>query len=105
MKGVRNLSGNDQMPDPIKRSEKSIARTPVSTGISNHDQFDRGQARYLTETEVAHELKVSVKLLQKWRVEGGGPRFHKFGSTVRYARLELAAFEDAHIRTNTSGGC
>jgi hypothetical protein len=92
------------MPDPIKRTEKFIARAPISMGASSHDQFDRGQARYLTETEVAHELKVSVKLMQKWRGEGGGPRFHKFGSTVRYARIELAAFEDAHIRTNTSGG-
>ena len=93
------------MPDPIKRTEKFIAKRPIAVGASSHDQFDRGQARYLTETEVALELKLSVKLLQKWRGEGGGPRFHKFGSTVRYARIELAAFEDAHIRANTSGGC
>lgn len=92
------------MPDQIKTSNKSIAKRPIAVGASSHDQFDGGQVRYLTEAEVAHELQVSVKLLQKWRGEGGGPRFHKFGSAVRYARVELAAFEDAHIRANTSGG-
>jgi hypothetical protein len=92
------------MLDQIKTSNTSITKAPIAAGASNQDQFDGGQARYLTEVEVALELKLSVKLLQKWRGEGGGPRFHKFGSTVRYARVELAAFEDAHIRANTSGG-
>lgn len=40
---------------------------------------------FMRESEVAIFLGVSTKSLQKWRWQGRGPRFAKFGSNVRYA--------------------
>ncbi|HEY1891515.1 MAG TPA: DUF3830 family protein [Steroidobacteraceae bacterium] len=42
--------------------------------------------RYLTNAEAAAVLKLSPRTLEKLRMNGGGPRFRKFGSRVIYAR-------------------
>jgi hypothetical protein len=57
---------------------------------------------FLTEGELAARWRISVKALQKWRVQGGGPRFHKFGSAVRYAKVAIEEFERRADRGNTS---
>ena len=41
--------------------------------------------RYLTNNEAAAFLRLSPRTLEKQRVIGGGPRFHKFGRRVMYA--------------------
>lgn len=57
---------------------------------------------YLTEQQVSERLNVKLATLRKWRLKGGGPRFRKFGSAVRYALVDLETFEDAASRTSTS---
>ena len=52
-------------------------------------------ARYLTNDEAAAFLRLSPRTLEKQRVIGGGPRFHKFGRRVRYAAADLEAWADA----------
>ena len=44
---------------------------------------------FLTELEVSHKTKISLATLRRWRLEGRGPRFRKFGSLVRYNEHEL----------------
>jgi len=57
---------------------------------------------YLTEQQVSERLNVKLATLRKWRLKGGGPRFRKFGSAVRYALVDLEAFEAAATRMSTS---
>lgn len=57
---------------------------------------------YLNELQVAERWNVSVRTIRKWRLEGGGPRFRKFGSAVRYSLVDLESFEEAATRTSTS---
>ena len=45
--------------------------------------------RYLTNNEAAAFLRLSPRTLEKHRVIGGGPRFHKFGRRVMYALTDL----------------
>ena len=45
---------------------------------------------------------MSVRTIRKWRLTGGGPRFRKFGSAVRYSLVDLEAFEEAAVRMSTS---
>jgi hypothetical protein len=45
--------------------------------------------RYLTNNEAAAFLRLSPRTLEKQRVIGGGPRFHKFGRRVMYALADL----------------
>ena len=53
--------------------------------------------RYLTNDEAAAFLRLSPRTLEKLRVEGGGPRFHKFGRRVRYAIDDLESWADARV--------
>lgn len=48
--------------------------------------------RYLTNAEAATFLRLSPRTLEKNRVIGGGPRFHKFGRRVLYAIADLEAW-------------
>jgi hypothetical protein len=48
----------------------------------------------LTEGQASEILNVSVALLRKWRRVGGGPRFCKIGSLVRYSEADLSAYID-----------
>ena len=48
--------------------------------------------RYLTNDEAADYLRLSPRTLEKQRVIGGGPRFHKFGRRVMYALTDLEAW-------------
>jgi predicted site-specific integrase-resolvase len=45
--------------------------------------------KLLTEEDVAKQLHVSLAALQRWRLEGRGPRFIKVSSKVRYRPEEL----------------
>ncbi|MOA45317.1 Helix-turn-helix domain protein [compost metagenome] len=51
--------------------------------------------RYLTNSEAATFLRLSPRTLEKQRVIGGGPRFHKFGRRVMYALADLEAWASA----------
>lgn len=63
---------------------------------------DPTATRWLTETETARRLGMSVKWLQKMRVSGGGIRFAKFGNAVRYSVADIEDFESSALRTSTS---
>jgi excisionase family DNA binding protein len=52
-------------------------------------------AKFLTEIEVADRTHISLATLRRWRLENRGPKFHKFGSLVRYSEEELSDWEQA----------
>jgi predicted DNA-binding transcriptional regulator AlpA len=45
--------------------------------------------RFLSEAEVEAEYGINRRSLQKWRLFNAGPRCRKFGTSVRYSRVEL----------------
>ena len=56
----------------------------------------------LRENEVSTRLGLSVRTLQKWRLEGRGPRFVKLGNAVRYDPADLDLFVRDGARRSTS---
>ena len=57
------------------------------------------------QTEAAARLagdKLKPRTLEKWRVEGRGPAFHKIGSRVFYDIRDLDAWLDSQRRKSTS---
>ena len=44
----------------------------------------------------------SKKTMERWRWEGKGPKFHKFGRSVLYSKADLDAFIDSCRRHSTS---
>ena len=41
-------------------------------------------------------LGLSVPTLARWRSEGHGPNYLKYGNRVRYTRKALEAYQDSH---------
>lgn len=56
----------------------------------------------LHEAEVAKILSLKVSTLRRWRWEGKGPQFYKFGSAVRYSRPDIDAYIANNLRFSTS---
>jgi predicted DNA-binding transcriptional regulator AlpA len=73
-----------------------VATTPHGGGAFNTPEI------FLTETQLADLLKVSRRSVQRWRVEGRGPRFRKHGSSVRYALSDALAWSEANAAHSTS---
>jgi len=44
---------------------------------------------------------LSVRTLERWRLEGCGPRFVRVGRRVMYRPADLGAFIERHARTST----
>lgn len=65
----------------------------------------RVQTAHMTEREVAELLNMSHRTLQGWRSGGGGPRFGKFGRSVRYDRAAVEAWIADQERSSTSATC
>lgn len=54
------------------------------------------------ERRAAGLLCLSVRTLQKWRLQGAGPRFLKLGHAVRYDVADLEAFIAENKKQSTS---
>ena len=50
---------------------------------------------FLTNAEAAAFLRLSPRTLEKQRIIGGGPRFHKFGRRVLYSIGDLESWANA----------
>lgn len=57
----------------------------------------------LCEKEVAKLLGLSIKTLQKWRIQGEGPPFIRLSpKAIRYQLDDVLAWLQANRRTSTS---
>lgn len=59
-------------------------------------------SRLVTERDASEILGVSMRTLQKWRLQGNGPRFVKLGHAVRYDVKDLEAYIECGRRRSTS---
>ena len=57
---------------------------------------------YMTTREAAAFLRLSARTLERYRVSGEGPRFHKFGNRVAYLRADVVAWAAERSRSSTS---
>ena len=56
----------------------------------------------LTPLDAAAYLHVSPRTLEKWRMQGGGPRYRKLVHRVVYTQQDLDAWVAEQTRTSTS---
>jgi hypothetical protein len=66
-------------------------------------------AKQLTASEVAERIGYSAATLARWRCEGLGPRFVKYGTSqqarVRYPLAEVEAWEASQGIYQNTGEC
>ena len=57
---------------------------------------------FMSSDDVALFLGLSPRTLERFRLEGRGPAYFKFGRIVRYRRAETLKWAEAQLRTSTS---
>lgn len=57
---------------------------------------------YLTQAEASQVLKISVRTLERMRVDGTGPQFCKAGRRVLYRFEDVKDWVDQSVRRSTS---
>jgi len=60
------------------------------------------QPIFLPAQEAAAFLRISTVTLSRWRIQGQGPAFRKFGRRVVYSREELITWAESQRRHCTS---
>lgn len=74
---------------------KSIVTVEKGQNQPNQDQLFK-------ENEAAEFLCCSVRSLQKWRVTGGGPKFVRLNTSIRYRLRDLIEYIDQNTVGSTS---
>ena len=59
------------------------------------------EGKYLSTREAADYLSLASRTLDRYRVRGTGPVFHRFGGRVRYLRSDLDAWASSRRRVST----
>ena len=79
---------------------------PAGSGADLEREGDRrmneSNGHYLNTREAAAWLGLSPRTLDRYRVSGEGPVFHRFGSRVRYLLADLETWASARRRLSTS---
>jgi excisionase family DNA binding protein len=57
---------------------------------------------FLTNDQVADLLGLSPRTTERFRLEGRGPSYHKFGRIVRYSRAAVLDWVAQQMRTSTA---
>ena len=74
-------------PDP------AALGAPVATGSGplpdEYQPFSPEEAAFLTTRQAAAFLSLSPRTLDRYRLAGKGPAFHRFGTRIAYARADL----------------
>ena len=79
---------------------------PAGSGANPEQEGDTHMndngGKYLNTGEAAEWLSLSPRTLDRYRVSGEGPVFHRFGGRVRYQVADLEAWASARRRLSTS---
>src|SRR5262249_40088866 len=83
---------------------RSSERSHDDCGHDRRTSGECGEALsiFLDTRETASLLRISPVTLNRWRIEGKGPAYRKFGRRVLYARADLVTWSEAQRRQSTS---
>ena len=88
----------------------SSTAPPLSGGAGINLEAEEGRGmygngtKYLSTREAAAWLGLSPRTLDRYRVSGDGPAFHRFGSRVRYLAADLEAWASARRLSTSDDG-
>ena len=62
--------------------------------MAQAEEKKQDSSEYLKDKAAAEFLNLSVFTLRNWRNAGTGPRFRRFGRSVRYSLTDLTEYAD-----------
>ena len=74
----------------------------MSAVLDHAPKADERPDSFLIQVEAAEFLRVSQRTLERWRLEGSGPPFRRFGRRVVYARRDLEGWAIKRVFSSTS---
>ena len=81
--------------------EDGVPAVPVESDKQREAEMN-DEELYMGTRELAAFLGLSPRTLDRYRVSGDGPPFHKFGNRVRYARADVEAWTAERRYSSTS---
>jgi hypothetical protein len=93
---------SQQSSDAPRLDARGLARLAEPHGVSKPLPLDEPASVFLTAAEAAAFLRISPITLGRWRIEGCGPAYRKFGSRVLYKVAYLMNWSDGQLRLSTS---
>ncbi len=79
-----------------------IASSPRASDPGGHAKAGAVGDKLLTPHEAAERLRVTARVLERWRSTGEGPQFVRLSrKSIRYRDEDLTAFVAAGVRSNT----
>jgi len=57
---------------------------------------------FLNQRQLAERLNIAARTIERWRCEGKGPRYHKFGSRCLYSLNDILLWEENQVCNNIS---
>jgi excisionase family DNA binding protein len=74
---------------------RAAVRHSAFSSFGRPHTMNDAMPRAMTEREVAAHLGLSVATLRAWRLRRKGPRFVRFGRSVRYLEDDLRQFVES----------
>lgn len=75
---------------------------PPQANFATNRHPDTPEIVFLTVQEAAAFLRLSAVTLNRWRTEGQGPPYRKFGRRVLYGQPDLIGWAENQKRHSTS---
>ncbi len=103
---MRITSCENFFTDFVMSDTFSSSRPPAGCGVEAMEEggtcMNENGTNYLNTREAAAWLNLSPRTLDRYRVSGDGPAFHRFGGRVRYLISDLETWASARRRVSTS---
>lgn len=91
---------SERSPTPNRRSRTRAARSGPQSAFEVI--VERTSSPYLTAIEAGASLGLSPRTLERFRVQGRGPKFLKLGRRVAYSSADLVSWAEMQRRGSTS---
>ncbi len=90
--------------DPFAGTGDAAQAPPAEAGVESEGdpRMDGDAGNRLDTRDAAAWLGLSPKTLERYRVSGEGPVFHRFGTRVRYLLADIEAWTSAWRRVSAS---
>jgi predicted DNA-binding transcriptional regulator AlpA len=99
--GARDVASGELDP-PVESQTTRTRPTDARVEVCLTEPAMFASCPYLNQAAAAAFLGLSERTLERFRLDGRGPKYHKLGRRVAYTREDLVAWADSRRRSSAS---